>query len=229
MVVPIRDLENKFFFSSANIHSQQAFDSILLTVSSLNHTEMDSSIGQLPVFNFEVRGRIPTSTINLSRESSIAFSGWETPYHSRMNDNMDCDSMIGDSTSELSYKTEQKKVLCVSKVADQQEPMRPMGGNNETSPTYASYKKSIINIQLSYNPQAPTEPELWCRLFHPISLHSSIEHFTSDTKNIKVTLDFMAKYITNKQVSSSKVNNLNDFNGMGDAIWNFISSVYEAK
>ena len=39
----------------------------------------------------------------------------------------------------------------------------------------------------------------------------------------------MAKYITNKQVSSSKVNNLNDFNSMGDAIWNFISSVYEAK
>ena len=39
----------------------------------------------------------------------------------------------------------------------------------------------------------------------------------------------MAKYITNKQVSSSKVNDLNDFNGMGDAIWNFISSVYKAK
>ena len=39
----------------------------------------------------------------------------------------------------------------------------------------------------------------------------------------------MAKYITNKQVSSSKVNDLNDFDGMGDAIWNFISSVYEAK
>jgi len=56
-----------------------------------------------------------------------------------------------------------------------------------------------------------------------------IEHFASDAKNIKVTLDFMAKYITNKQVSSSKVNDLNDFDGMGDAIWNFISSVYEAK
>jgi len=39
----------------------------------------------------------------------------------------------------------------------------------------------------------------------------------------------MVKYITNKQVSSSKVNNLNDFDGMGDTIWNFISSVYKAK
>ena len=84
---------------------------------------MDSSTGQLPVFNFEVRGRIPTSTINLSRESLMAFSGWETPYHGRMDDNMDCDSMIGDLTPELSYKTEQEKVLHVSKAADQHEPM----------------------------------------------------------------------------------------------------------
>ena len=39
----------------------------------------------------------------------------------------------------------------------------------------------------------------------------------------------MAKYIQNKQVSGGKVNNLNDFNGMGDAIWNFILVVYEAR
>ena len=107
---------------------------------------MDSSTGQLPVFNFEVRGRISTSTINLSRESLMAFSGWETPYHGRMDDNMDCDSMIGDLTPELSYKTEQEKVLHVSKAADQHEPMRPMGSNNETPPTYTLHKKSIINI-----------------------------------------------------------------------------------
>ena len=74
MVVLIRNLGNKFFFSSANTYSQQAFDSTLPTVSSLNHIRMDSSTGQLPVFNFEVRGRIPTSVINLSRESSIASS-----------------------------------------------------------------------------------------------------------------------------------------------------------
>jgi len=34
----------------------------------------------------------------------------------------------------------------------------------------------------------------------------------------------LAKYIQGKQV-----NDLNDFEGMGDAIWNFISSVYAAK
>jgi len=44
-----------------------------------------------------------------------------------------------------------------------------------------------------------------------------------------VTLDFLAKYIRNKQVNSNKVNDLADFKGMGDAIWNFIFSVYDAK
>jgi len=39
----------------------------------------------------------------------------------------------------------------------------------------------------------------------------------------------MAKYIQNKQVNSGKVNDLNDFDGMGDAIWNFISAIYAAK
>jgi len=66
-------------------------------------------------------------------------------------------------------------------------------------------------------------------LFHPISLHGSIEHFTSDTKNIKVTLNFLAKYIQNKQVNDFSANDLSDFDGMGDAIWNFISLVYGAK
>ena len=39
----------------------------------------------------------------------------------------------------------------------------------------------------------------------------------------------MSKYIANKQVNSKEVNDLKDFDGMRDAIWNFISSVYEAK
>jgi len=37
------------------------------------------------------------------------------------------------------------------------------------------------------------------------------------------------KYITNKQVNNSRANDFNDFDGMGDTIWKFISLVYEAK
>jgi len=56
-----------------------------------------------------------------------------------------------------------------------------------------------------------------------------MEHFVHDTRNIKVTLDFMAKYIQNKKVNDIQANDVTEFEGMGDAIWNFISSVYEAK
>ena len=104
-----------------------------------------------------------------------------------------------------------------------------MGGINEATPTHVSNEESAINIQLPYDPNAPTEPDLWSGLFHPISLHGLIEQIALDTKNIKVTLDFMAKYITNKQVSSTNTNDLKDFDSIGDAIWKFISSVYEAK
>ena len=39
----------------------------------------------------------------------------------------------------------------------------------------------------------------------------------------------MTKYITNKQIELSKANNLDDFKGIGEAVWNFISSIYEAN
>ena len=190
---------------------------------------MDKSSEQVLVFDFEMRERIPTSAINLSRDSSMASSGHLTPYHERMDNNMDCSSTMGELTPELFYKTKQEKVLRVSKVTDQQETTRPMGGYNKTPLTHASNKESIINIQLLYDIQAPTKSELWSKSFHPISLHSLIEHFVSDAKNIKVTLNFLAKYIKNKQVNDNRANQLDDFDRMGDAIWHFISSVYEAK
>jgi len=62
------------------------------------------------------------------------------------------------------------------------------------------------------------EPELWDGNFHPISLHEFIEHIVLDSKNIKNSLNFMARYISNKQVDSSKSNDLEDFHSIGKAI-----------
>ena len=73
------------------------------------------------------------------------------------------------------------------------------------------------------------EPDFWSGLFYSISLHGSIEHFVLDLKSIKNSLNFMSKYIANKQINSKEVNDLKDFDSMGDAIWNFILSVYKAK
>jgi len=85
----------------------------------------------------------------------------------------------------------------------------------------------FVNIQLPYDPNTLTDPEIWNSRFHPISLHGSIEHIRSDAKSIKDSLKFMAKYISNKQMEPANANDLKDLNSMGDAVWNFISSIYE--
>ena len=114
-------------------------------------------------------------------------------------------------------------------VANQQDNTRSLHVHNEAPPTHSQYKEEVINIQLPYDLQAPTKLDLWSGSFHHISLHSSIKHFASDSKSIKVSLNFLAKYIRNKQVNGNMINNLADFDGMSDAIWNFISLVYDAK
>ena len=39
----------------------------------------------------------------------------------------------------------------------------------------------------------------------------------------------MARYILNKKINSSKANELQDFEGIGDSIWNFLSAIYQAN
>ena len=38
----------------------------------------------------------------------------------------------------------------------------------------------------------------------------------------------MTKYILNKKVESSKVNEVNDFKDIGKVVWGFISAIYES-
>jgi len=92
----------------------------------------------------------------------------------------------------------------IGKVTIQQDNMRPQASNNKATPSHVIHEDEVINIQLPYDPQAPMEPELWSELFHPISLHGSIEHFASDTKNIKVLLNFLAKYIQENRLTATK-------------------------
>ena len=248
MVASIRNIANKFLFPStlspSTTSNSQA--SALPTVSSLNHTGMNSSKEQTPANNFKVRGS--TSTSALSREPSMASSGWSTSYHDRMNDQMDCDLEFGDKFPELSYETKQEKAFHFNRALETTGNMRPQDGSNEA--THLNPERVLnmnqnnqsphvevpqddnndaINIQLPYDSNTPTEPDLWNSNFHPIFLHRSIEQIASDSKSIKDSLNFMARYIKNKKVKASKANNLSDFDSMGDSIWNFISSIYNSN
>ena len=190
---------------------------------------MDVQPGRIPATKSEVRGRNPLSSAISSRDPSMVSSGWATPYHDRMDIEVDVVPPINQTSNhhlELSYESEQEKALRLGKATNLPVNTRPPTTNNEATPAHVAHEEDVINIQLPYDPDAPTEPKLWSGSFHPISLHGSIKYFASDAKNIKVSLDFLAKYIQGKQVNSNMVNDLGDFDGMGDAIWNFISSVY---
>ena len=88
---------------------------------------------------------------------------------------------------------------------------------------------NIINIQLLYDPNSSTELNLWDGSFYSISLHRFLEYLASDSKNIMDSLNFIAKYISNKQIDLAKSNNIKDFKGIGKTIWNLISFVYQFK
>ena len=92
---------------------------------------------------------------------------------------MDIDDEKIDDSLTLSYKTDQEKALHVSKVAEHQANMKTKHNNimssnlnpqcilnkeyqsNTTCSTTTQMKDNIvINIQLPYNSQAPTKPDL---------------------------------------------------------------------
>ena len=90
MVVPVRDLGNKLFSFSFNMHSQQS--SQLLTIFSTNCTGMDRlSSGSSSNNIDEVRGRTPTSKSLVSRDLSMSSTKSLVVYHKRMENNNDMD------------------------------------------------------------------------------------------------------------------------------------------
>ena len=79
---------------------------------------------------------------------------------------------------------------------------------------------------MNYDINQTLDSEEWDSNFHAISLHGSMEHLASDIKNIKDSLYRMGKYIKGKSINNSNPNNIKDLEGMGKAVWEFLSSIY---
>ena len=234
MVAPIRDLENKSVFFSSNTHSLQSFQ--LPTVFLSNHTGMNQFFaGPSPDNYDEVRGRTISHSVYVSRDSSVSSTKFSVAYYKRMKHNNATieDVDIDNVSPRLPCKTIQGKAIWISKTADTNNNAVTMIQqcvfHEHPNTTLAYGNDTIINISLPYDPNTLTEPDLWDSSFHPISLHSSMEHLALDTKNIKDLLNFMTKYISNKQVGLVRSNDLNDFKGIGKTLWNLISSVYQFR
>ena len=250
MVAPIGETVNKFIFPtsfSTTIQSNNK-QTLIPSVNVFSNTEMNQSTGTNPVNNNDVRGRSPKIHKNWSRDSSMFSMISSTIYHERMeiNNSIDIDSDPPAESPILSYKDERDKEICLMKAAKTTNNMRLQSGNNKASSTLTNYDNyassdnvhiqpphvddnNIINIQLSYDPNGSTEPNLWSGNFQSISLHSLVKHIVSDLKNIKQSLNFMVKYISNKKVNPKSSNDLEDFNSIGDMVWNFLSSVYQSS
>ena len=65
--------------------------------------------------------------------------------------------------------------------------------------------------------------------FCAISLHSSMEHLTSNIKIIKDSFSRMRKYILGKSINKDKTNKVQDLEGIGKATWEFSSAIYESQ
>ena len=152
MAAPIGDIVNKFlFFPLSPSITSNSTASALSTMSSSNHTGMDSSKGQTPTNDFKVRGRTSSSTINISREPSMASSGRATLYHDKINNQMDCDSEPEDKTPGLSYETKQEKASCFNRVLEATRNTRPQGGSNEATHLMSLTSSSHMTLMLLLN------------------------------------------------------------------------------
>jgi len=250
MVAPIRDLGNKSVFFSSNTHSLQSFQ--LPTMFSSNHTGMDQFFAGPFSDNYnKMRDRIISPSIHVSRDLSVSSTKFSVAYHERMeHNNTTIEDVDMDNVSpRLPNKTIQKKAIWVSKMAGTNnnavttiQQCVPHEHSNTTlvygpnttlayslNMTLAHDGDAVINIPLLYNPNALTEPDLWDGSFHPISLHGSMEYLALDTKNIKDSLNFITKYISNKQIDLVRSNDLNDFKDIGEVLWNLISLVYQSR
>ena len=192
---------------------------------SSNYIEVDKFFaGPSPNNYNEMRGRTSSPNIQVSRNSLVSSTKSLVAYHEKIecNNTIIEDIDMNDVSPELLYETIQEKTSWVSKAANT---------NNNAAPTnlqYGSHKypnispvhvnDTVINISLPYDPNAPTEPDLWDGSFHPISLHRSIEHLALNTKNIRDLLNFMTKYILNKQVNPVRSNDLDNLKGIGEAV-----------
>ena len=79
---------------------------------------------------------------------------------------------------------------------------------------------------MSYDINQTMDQDTWDSDFYFISIHGSIEHLTSDIKNIKTSLCCIINYILNKRIEKDKVNDLDNLKDIGKEAWNFISAFY---
>ena len=182
--------------------------------------------------NFDkVRGRSLDASAYKPKSPSVLSSKSKEVYYTRIqqeSDRMDEDEPDSSPGSvKLKYKIQSQNHQ-VSKATDSSFNTRQQC-TLTTDPTLnIPHCESMFNIQLNYDPDTALNPDSWDENFHAVLLYGFMEHLAFDALNIKESLTRMWKFIAGKSINGNKANDLKDLNGMGKAIWKFISIVYDS-
>ena len=227
MIVPNRDLENKQFlsltFTSSTIQINLLSFAIEMDIDKVDNCD-------------DIRRRSLSSNKVSSRSISISSSISSIPYHKRIvinNNFTNKEFKKSVDSSQLSYKSDSQGKNCVSMATDptfSQEPQHVLNKILALNTCNVSHvDDDVINIQLPYDPNWPTEPELWNSNFHYISLYGFLEHLPSNANSIKNSLICITKDIKNKKIDLSKSNNIKDLEDIGKTAWKFVSAIYKSR
>ena len=188
----------------------------------------------------KVRNKTSFLNLQFSRASLMSSTKSSVIYHKRieMNNNLESNIEIESIDSpQLLYVTPKKQVNQVSTAVDSNNNTKnqyvPIEGPalNSSSISSSLYidNNNVINIQLLYNSNRSTEPDLWNGNFHPISLYGLLKHLVSNADSIRKSITYTAIYIKNKNIETAKSNDIKDFKGISKVAWELISSIYKFR
>ena len=115
-----------------------------------------------------------------------------------------------------------------SQAANVRPPLSQQRVSNKGPSLNQSAGPSMFNVQLNYNPNQALDPDSWDGNFHAVSLYGAMVHMPSDMLNFKESLSRMRKCMLGKAIESNGANDIEDLNGMGKALWEFISAIYDS-
>jgi len=154
--VPKRDLENIYFSTSA-------------LTSTITHMALLLPPEVINIDNYnDVKGRKSSSSKASFRSTLISSSVSSQPYYKRivLNNDLPNEEVVEPVNSfQLSYKDKSKEKNTVSKATNYKSTKRQQCILNETPAlnilTTQCVNNDIINIQLPYNSDQSTKPDLW--------------------------------------------------------------------
>ena len=176
-----------------------------------------------------------TGSINLyapSEVSDVPYCNWVGEENDMDVDDKHVDESYGMSSLgtqvNVEYATPKSQVGQTSQAASVNPSLSQQRVSNKDTPSNQNTGSNMFNVHLNYDPNIALDPDSWDGNFHVVSLHGSMEHLALDALNIKESLSRIHKYILGKSIKNSGANDIEDFKGMGKAMWEFISAIYNS-